>query len=199
MILSREKPSAAVILAPPFGISQISMDALLGEALMSRWIVLSILLLFLLAIVNPGSAQTSSITGTVTDVSGAVVPHAKVFATDKSTSVVRSTDSNDSGTYRITNLPPGTYDVLIEKAGFKFAEYSGIQLTVDQVQTLDAKLAPSAVAEKVTVVGKTLAPVDLNDSQIGNVVSRQQLEALPLILRDPYQLTLLSPGAIPSN
>jgi hypothetical protein len=166
---------------------------------MSRCIGFSILLLFVIAPARWVSAQTSSITGTITDISGAVVPHAKVSATDKSTNVIRSTDSNDSGTYRITNLPPGAYDVVIEKTGFKIAEYFGIQLTVDQVQNVDAKLAPSAVAEKVTVVGETPAPLDLNDSQIGNIVSSQQLEALPLILRDPYQLTLLSPGAIQSN
>jgi hypothetical protein len=83
--------------------------------------------------------------------------------------------------------------------GFKVAEYSRVELIVDQVQNLNAALAPSAAPEKVTVLGESLAPVDLNDAQIGNVVSSQQVETIPLILRDPYQLTLLSPGAIQSN
>jgi hypothetical protein len=166
---------------------------------MSRCIALSILLPFWLVVSQSVSAQTSSVTGTVTDVSGAVVQHAKVSVVNKATNAARSTESDDSGTYRVTNLPPGAYDVVIEKPGFKVAEYSRIELTVDQVQNVDATLAPSATPEKVKVVGETLAPVDLNDAQIGNVISNQQLETLPLILRDPYQLALLSPGAVQSN
>jgi hypothetical protein len=166
---------------------------------MSRRLGLSILLLFLLCVPRSASAQTSSIAGTVTDITGAVVPHARVSALNKATNAARSTETDDSGTYRITNLPPGIYDVLIEKPGFKVAEYSRVELTVDQVQNLAAALAPSAAPEKVTVLGEGLAPVDLNDAQIGNVASSQQVETLPLILRDPYQLTLLSPGAIQSN
>src|SRR5262249_47925597 len=152
-----------------------------------------------LAASRSASAQTSSITGTVTDTTGALIPHAKVSALNKATNAARSTDTNDSGTYRITNLPPGIYDLSIEKTGFKTAEYSRIELTVDQVQDVDATLVPSAAPEKVTVFGETVPPIDLNDAQIGNVVSSQQLESLPLILRDPYQLTLMSPGTIQSN
>lgn len=166
---------------------------------MNRRLGLSILLLFLLCVPRSASAQTSSIAGTVTDITGAVVSHAKVSALNKATMATRSAETDDSGIYRITNLSPGIYDVLIEKPGFKVAEYSRVDLTVDQVQNLDAALAPSAAPEKVTVQGEALAPVDLNDAQIGNVVSSQQVDTLPLILRDPYQLTLLSPGAIQSN
>jgi hypothetical protein len=155
--------------------------------------------LLLLGLSRSASPQTSSLAGTVTDITGAVVPHAKISALNKATNATRSAESDDSGTYRITNLSPGIYDVLIEKPGFKVAEYSRVELTVDQVQNLNAALAPSAAPEKVTVLGEALAPVDLNDAQIGNVVSSQQVETLPLILRDPYQLTLLSPGAIQSN
>jgi hypothetical protein len=166
---------------------------------MSRRLGLSILLLLLLCVPRCASAQTSSIAGTVTDISGAVIPHARVSALNKASNAPRSVETDDSGTYRITNLSPGIYDVLIEKPGFKVAEYSRVELTVDQVQNLNASLAPSATPEKVTVLGEALAPVDLDDAQIGNVVSSQQVETLPLILRDPYQLTLLSPGAIQSN
>ncbi len=73
------------------------------------------------------------------------------------------------------------------------------KLTVDQVQSLDAILTPSAITEKVTVQGETVAPIDLSDAQVGNIVRSQQMEDLPMILRDPYQLILLSPGAIQGN
>jgi hypothetical protein len=164
-----------------------------------RCLAVSILLLSIFGLPQSASAQTSSVSGTVTDITGAVVPHARISALNKTTNATRSAETDDSGTYRITNLSPGIYDVLIEKQGFKVAEYSLVTLPVDQVQNLNATLAPSAIPEKVTVVGEELAPVDLNDAQIGNTVSSQQIETLPLILRDPYQLTLLSPGAIQSN
>src|SRR5215469_1554090 len=166
---------------------------------MSRSLALSIVALLLLGRSQPASAQTSSIAGTVTDISGAVVPHARISSLNNATNATRSAETDDSGNYRITNLSPGIYDVLIEKPGFKVAEYSRVELTVDQVQNLNATLAPGATPEKVTVLGEAVTPIDLNDAQIGNVVSSQQVEALPLILRDPYQLALLSPGAIQSN
>jgi hypothetical protein len=143
-------------------------------------------------------AQTASITGTVTDNTGAVVPSAKISTQNKATNTSRSAFTDGSGTYRITSLVPGIYGIVIEKPGFKAVEFSRVELTVDQVQNLDATLAPSSVIEKVTVTAP-VAPVDLNDAQIGNMVKGQQIEDLPLILRDPYQLILLSPGAIQGN
>ena len=166
---------------------------------MSRCLALSILFLWIFALSQSASPQTSSVSGTVTDITGAVVPHAKVSALNKATNAARRVETDNSGTYRITNLSPGIYDVIIEGPGFKTVEYSRVTLTVDEVQNIYATLAPSATPERVTVVGEALPKVDLNDAQIGNVVSSQQVETLPLILRDPYQLTLLSPGAIQSN
>lgn len=145
------------------------------------------------------SSQTASITGTVRDSSGGVVPHAQVAARNTSTNASRSTLTNEAGTYRVTNLAPGIYDIRIEKPSFKSVEYSRVELTVDQVQTLDATLAPSGVSERVTVSSEAAPPIDFNDAQIGNIVTASQISVLPLVLRDPYQLALLSPGTIQSN
>ncbi len=160
-----------------------------------------LLFLFCLLFCLPPSAlaQTASITGTVKDITGAVVPQAKITARKSATNASRTTLADGSGTYRITSLVPGSYDVLIEKPGFEIVEYSGVELTVDEVLNLDTKLVPKGVTEKVTVRGEAVPPLDLNDAQIGNIVRSQQVESLPLILRDPYQLMLLSPGAIQSN
>ena len=164
---------------------------------MTKHFSISALLVFVLC---PPSApaQTASITGTVTDSTGAVVPNAKISAQNKGTNTSRTTLTSESGAYRITSLVPGIYDVVIEKSGFKAVEYPRIELTVDQIQNLGATLAPGGVPQKVTVT-ESVAPVDLNDAQIGGVVTGQQIADLPLILRDPYQLILLSPGAIQSN
>jgi hypothetical protein len=143
--------------------------------------------------------QTASITGTVTDATAAVVPQAKVTARYLATNVSRTTTTDGSGSYRITSLVPGIYDVLVERPGFKTVGYSRVELTVGQVQNLSPTLVPSATAETITVHGEEVAPLDLDDAQIGNIVSSQQIEDLPMILRDPYQLILLSPGAIQGN
>ena len=141
----------------------------------------------------------ASITGTVTDATGAVIPQSKITARNLSTNASRSTSTDGSGSYRIAGLVPGVYEVLVEKQGFKTLRYSRIELTVDQVQTLDSTLTPSVTPETITVHGEEVAPIDLNDAQLGDVVKSQQVENLPLILRDPYQLILLTPGAIQSN
>ena len=77
-----------------------------------------------------------------------MVPQAQIAAKNKATNALRSALTDASGTYRITNLVPGIYNVLIEKTGFKTVEYSKVELTVDQVQNLDSKLAPSGITEK---------------------------------------------------
>src|SRR6266851_5740953 len=164
-----------------------------------RSLSLSALLLLFLCIPRPAVGQTASSSGTVTDATAAVVPQAKVTARNLATSVSCRTTTDGSGTYRITSLIPGIYDVLVQRPGFKTVEYSRVELTVGQVQNLSPTLVPSPTAETITVHGEEVAPVDLDDAQIGNIVKSEQIENLPMILRDPYQLILLSPGAIQGN
>ena len=144
-------------------------------------------------------AQRASVIGTIQDSTGAVVPLAKVTAQNKATGISRSAFTADSGSFRISSLAPGIYDVRIEKNGFKTVEYSQVELAVDQVQNLDTTLVPSSIQETITVKGESIGAIDLNDIETGNTITSQQIENLPLILRDPYQLTLLSPGAIQSS
>src|SRR5271157_964325 len=157
------------------------------------------LLLLFFCLPRLAEAQTASISGTVTDATAAVVPQAKVTTRNLATNASRSTATDGSGSYRITSLVPGVYDVLVERTGFKTVEYSRVELAVGQVQNLNATLVPSATAETITVHGEQVTPLDLDDAQVGNLVKSQQIEDLPLILRDPYQLILLSPGAIQGN
>ena len=159
----------------------------------------SALLLLLFCLPRLAVGQTAAISGTVTDSTAAVVPQVKVTARNLATNASRSTATDGSGSYRITSLVPGVYDVLVERPGFKTVEYSRVELAVDQVQNLSPALVPSATAETITVHGEEVAPVDLDDAQIGNLVKSQQIENLPMILRDPYELMLLSPGAIQGN
>ena len=144
-------------------------------------------------------AQTASVTGTITDSTGASVPNAKITALNVATGISRWVQTDESGVYRITNVNPGVYDIRIEHPSFNTVLFSQIPLSVDQVLTLDAKLVVTPIKETIKVASESVAPVDLNDAQVSNVVDSRQLRDLPLILRDPYQLVLLSPGVSQSN
>jgi len=164
-----------------------------------NWKTVFVAMLMILSLPPCLRAQTGSIGGTVTDSTGASLPNAKITALNLATGASRWVQTDESGTYRLTNLNPGLYDVRIEHPNFNTVLFSQIQLSVDQVLTLDAKLLVSAVRETVKVTSESVAPVDLNDAQVGNLVDSRQMEDLPLILRDPYQLILLSPGVVQSN
>ncbi len=152
------------------------------------------MILVVLAVSMASLAQTGSIAGTVADPSGAVVPGADVTVRNTATNQSHSTTSGASGSYTVTDLPVGPYEVTVKKDGFKLFRQPGIELTVAQSFTVDAKLIPGAASEEVTVRADQVQDVDLETSQISNLVDERQMESLPLITRNPYQLVLLSPG-----
>ncbi len=139
-------------------------------------------------------AQTGSIAGTVSDSSGAVVQGAEVAVRNTATSESHKATSDASGTYSLTNLPVGPYEINVKKDGFKLFHLPSIELTVGQTLTVAPKLTPGAAGEEVTVRADATQDVDLESSQISNLVDQRQMESLPLITRNPYQLVLLSPG-----
>jgi hypothetical protein len=139
------------------------------------------------------TAQTASLSGTITDSSGAVVPHVKVSVVNAATNLAREVETGAGGAYTIVELAPGSYLVTFDKAGFKTVKFTAVNLTVDQKLTLDTKLEVTSASEQITVEG-AVVPIDTTDAQISSVVEHQQMTELPLILRDPYQLVLLSPG-----
>jgi len=143
-------------------------------------------------------AQTTAVTGTVTDPSGATVPGASVRVHNTETGIDLEVTTNAAGFYRVGE-PPGNYDVTISRSGFRVARFTGIVLTVGQVLTLNASLQVGAVSQTVEVSGQAVAPVDLENAQISNLVDQSRIVDLPLITRDPYSLVLLSPGVIESN
>ncbi len=144
-------------------------------------------------------AQTASVNGTVTDATGALVEHATVTVRNTATNATRAVETSGAGVYTVPDLPVGPYQITIEKSGFKSVKYQAVTLTVDQALTLNAKLEIGSNTEQVTVEGGTVAPINTTDAQVSNVIDEKQMEALPLILRDPYQLVLLTPGTTYTN
>lgn len=144
-------------------------------------------------------AQTGSISGTVTDSSGGVIPGARVTATNTDTGASRSVDTSATGTFALTNLSVGKYTLSVEAKGFSVAKYSDLVLTVAQALSVNPLLEPGKVNETVEVSGSTLAPIELENAQLSNIVDSKRIVDLPLVTRDPYSLVLLSPGTVQSN
>jgi Carboxypeptidase regulatory-like domain/TonB-dependent Receptor Plug Domain len=140
------------------------------------------------------AAQTASISGTVNDASGAVVRGAEVTARNTATNELRSAISSDSGSFAITNLQIGPYEIKVQKEGFKVFRQSKIELSVAQALTIDPKLSIGAATEEMTVRADRAPDIDQETSQLSNLVDATQMSSLPLITRNPYQLVLLSPG-----
>jgi Carboxypeptidase regulatory-like domain/TonB dependent receptor len=142
--------------------------------------------------------QNASINGTVTDPTGAVVQGAQVTVTNTASNIVRSTVTGSAGVYILTELPPGPYNVAIQKVGFETLKFPPVTLTVQQVMTLNGKLQLGSTQQEVTV--QVTAPtVDTTDAQLSAVVEHTQMTELPLITLNPYQLVLLSSGVTTSD
>ena len=144
-------------------------------------------------------AQTGSIGGTVTDQGGAVVQEAEVTVVNLQSNATRTVTSSTNGAYSIPNLAVGTYSITVKKASFKTFHADAVPLTVAQTLTVNATLEPGAVTEEVQVRADQIPDVDLETAQISNLVDQRQIQNLPLVTRNPYELVLLSPGTAQTN
>ena len=144
-------------------------------------------------------AQTGTISGSITDPSGAGVPEAKVTITNVATAATRVATTDASGTYSIPTVAVGRYDVAIEKLGFLTLRFTNVELTVAQALTLSGTLQLGPVSQQVEVQSSSAPPVDLETAELSNVVDQRRINDLPLLTRDPYSLVLLSPGVEQSN
>jgi hypothetical protein len=151
------------------------------------------LLVLLSVLAFSAFSQTAQVTGRVTDTSGAVVPGAKVAATNIETGVARESVSNDAGNYLIMGLLPGRYRVTAEAAGFKLMRREPVILEVDQVGRIDFSMEVGEVRESVSVEASAVL-LDSATSTIGTLVENKQIVELPLNGRDPIDLLSLSPG-----
>ena len=150
--------------------------------------------------VNAAFAQevTATITGTVTDPSGAAVVGAAVTAKSGERGITYSGETNDTGIYRISQLPVGSYDLRIEKTGFQTSLYPTFVLHENQVARFDVELKVGQVSETVEVTAA--APVLKTEAtQVDTVINAATNDNLPLASRNYVQLTLLAPGSVSTD
>lgn len=141
---------------------------------------------------------TASITGTITDPAGAAIPGATVRATSQERGQTYVAVTNDTGLYRIAQLPVGTYAMKIEKQGFASVSYPPFVLTLNQVARLDVAMKIGQASETVQVTGE--APIlATQTTQVDTVMNAATNDNLPLASRNYVQLTLLAPGAVSTD
>ena len=107
-----------------------------------------------------GATGASSVTGRITDTTGAVIGGAEVTLTDLSTSINQTTTSNATGTYVFTNVVSGKYDITVSKAGFRKSEMKAQEISIGTVYTVNVTMEIGAVSEVVEV--KTVAGAELD-------------------------------------
>jgi len=139
-------------------------------------------------------AQTAGLTGLVKDQTGAVVPGAQVVISHPGTGFEITVLTNAEGYYTFELLPPGSYRLVVKKAGFKSSVRSGIELNVQQLLRLDLTLELGEVTQEVNVTGSTPL-LEKETSSLTQLISQHDVENLPLLGRNPYALTQLVPGA----
>src|ERR1700744_3955883 len=154
-----------------------------GRDLIKFSLQVLVLVLILLLSIGSQTAQasvTATISGVVRDPSGAVIPGAQVVARNHQTDAAVTVLTDAQGFYSLQGLPVDTYDVEINKGGFKRFIQSGLLLSVNDVLKLDVVLELGSAEEKVTVSAEALH-VETTSSQMGEVISGQTTPAVPLV------------------
>ena len=152
--------------------------------------------LLALAIFAPLAIQaqtTGSLSGTVTDPNGAVVPGAKVELKKFGTGESRSTTTADNGVFNFQNLAPGEYSLTVEASGFKKALANDIVIEVTKPSSVSIAMEVGAVGETITVSGSQEV-INTTSPTITNVISTRQVQDLPLASRNPMDLAGLQAG-----
>jgi hypothetical protein len=143
-----------------------------------------------------GQGTSASLTGNVTDPSGAAVAGATVTVTNIDTNFKQSTKTDGVGTYLIRPLPIGTYTLSIDAAGFARYVQKGIILTVNLAATQDVRLKVGAGKAETISVTADAELINTSSAELGSTVNEAAISQLPLDGRDPSSLVLLAPGTV---
>src|SRR5512134_1968192 len=153
------------------------------------------LVLFALSATIAFSQVTASLSGVITDETGASVPSARIALTNTDTGVSRDATSNETGLYQFPLLQPGTYSLAVQKDGFKQVTREGVRLEVNQAARIDFAMQVGAVTETVEVTGA--APLlESTTSSVGHIIDTKAVADLPLNGRNFVQLAILGPGVV---
>src|SRR5256884_8166991 len=172
---------------------------MLRNRLSGLFLSLFVLGFALLGFVERTDAQVlfGSVSGTITDPSGAGMPEAHVTLINKATSVQKEAETDESGHYTITDVPPGNYDLKVTASGFKPLTQTNLTVTANTVMNGDAKLQVGAISEQVTVEASTVT-LQTEKTDVHTELTSKAILDMPLNQYRNYQTLInLVPGATP--
>ncbi|MFP5228924.1 MAG: carboxypeptidase regulatory-like domain-containing protein [Acidobacteriota bacterium] len=158
--------------------------------------LLALALLLSLAAMPAFAKVTGTISGTVRDPQGAVIPGTTVQLTNTQTGVVQTMETDEAGFYNFAAVDVGTYSISFTKSGFSEFRETNLIVNVDTSLSVDANLQVGSSQEQVTVTSSS-ARVDTETSQIGEVIGAKEMTDLPLNGRAFTDLLALQPGVVP--
>ena len=158
---------------------------------LGMWIILG-------ASIASCQSTVGSISGEVTDASGAAIPDSIVTATSAGTGLKQTWKTQDNGRYVFASLPEGTYNIRVEKEGFRPSEQSGVVLDAASRRTIDFHLEVGGIAESVSV-SAAVEQVQTSSGDVSHVISSRQLSQIALNGGNYSQLLRMIPGAVAST
>src|SRR5262249_48346978 len=135
------------------------------------------------------SAQT--LTGTVTDSSGAAIPGATITIKSEKTAEERTAKSNDSGIYTVTNLAAASYTITGQAPNLGPSQYTNVPVIAGQERVVNLVLQPATVTQEVNVSAGDLTTIDTSSASVGANINEREVSSLPLNGRQLSQLYLL--------
>jgi Carboxypeptidase regulatory-like domain/TonB dependent receptor len=153
-----------------------------------------LVLLLSLCAVSTYAQYRAGITGVVADSQGAVVQGATITLTSKETNISKMTETDSGGIYNFLSLAPGHYAITVEKAGFKKKSLEDVAVAGEQTQVVNITLEVGEVTQSVTVSAEVAPAIDTETGQISGTLSSNEVQNLPSLSRDPFQLIRLAPG-----
>ncbi len=160
----------------------------------ARPLAVLLLAVFLLATASLFAQNTASITGTVRDPTGAVLPNADIAVTNTATAATLKAKSNQDGDYLVAGLPASTYNLKITASGFKAYDATGVVLRVGQKARVDASLQVGQISSEISVQGTGVAQVETQSAELSGVVTGKEISQIVLNGRNFTQLVTLVPG-----
>ena len=158
---------------------------------------LSLLILFSHVLLL-AQTDTATVTGVITDASGAAIAGAAITATSQATGIAAKAQSNDSGVYVLPALAVGRYDVAVSRDGFQTVRFPNLDLSAGTRAKLDAALKVGTVNEVLDVTSE-LPLLEAETSSLGQVVENKTITQMPLNGRNYQRLAVLAPGVLPSR
>ena len=139
-------------------------------------------------------AATGTVTGVITDEQGAVIPAAEIKLVESSTGSARTIQTNESGRFTVVNVPPGTYDLTVAKAGFQTSKAIAQKVDIGATLSLNLTMKVGQAATTVEVSATAGAELQTLNATIGSTITNESLQLLPNLGRDASSLAVLQVG-----